>query len=320
MKKLAGVSVLALAALLYAGTPAVVAAKEDPKAKTEASSAAGATSNSIPPEMIAFEKSLHKQTGEVRIPEAKAVMHLGDRYYFLPADEAKRVLTEVWGNPPQASEGVLGLVLEKGTTIFDYTWGAVITFEDTGHISDDDAGTQDYAQVLTERQTAVESNNEQRKAQGYPAMHLIGWAQAPSYDKANHSLIWAREISVEGDPGNGLNYDVRLLGRTGVLSLNMIGSMTSINEVRGAAQAFGKSVTFEPGGAYTDYDSSTDHTADYGLAGLVAGGVGLAVAKKIGFLAIILKFGKVILIGIAAAGAAVVGLFRKMFGRREQDL
>jgi len=151
-------------------------------------------------------------------------------------------------------------------------------------------------------------------------MHLIGWAQTPSYDKANHALIWAREISVEGDPGNGLNYDVRLLGRTGVLSLNMIGAMTSIADVRTAAQAFGKSVTFEPGGAYTDYNSATDHTADYGLAGLVAGGVGLAVAKKIGFLAIIAKFGKVIFLGAAAAFAGVVAFFKKMFGRRESDI
>jgi len=319
MKKLAGASALALAALLYAGTPAVVAAKGDPKTKTEATSPATAVPG-IPPEIIAFEKGLHKQTGDVRIPEAKAVMHLGDRYYFLPADEAKRVLTEVWGNPPQASEGVLGLVLEKGTTIFDYTWGAVITFEDTGHISDDDAQTQDYAQVLRDRQEIIESNNEQRTSQGYPAMHLVGWAQAPSYDQANHALIWAREITVDGDPAHGLNYDVRLLGRTGVLSLNMIGSMASIGDVRNAAQAFGKSVTFEPGAGYTDFDSSTDRAADYGLAGLVAGGVGLAVAKKVGFLAIILKFGKVILIGIAAAGAAVVGLFRKMFSRRESDI
>ena len=320
MRKFVGVSAVALAALLYVGAPAAVIAKDDPKGKTDTSSASKATSQAIPPQLIAFEKGLHKQTGDVRIPEAKAVMHLGDRYYFLPADEAKRVLTEVWGNPPEAVSNVLGLVLEKDASIFQNVWGAVITYQDTGHVSDSDAAEQDYAAVLTEMQKGDAADNEQRKAAGYPAMNLIGWAQQPSYDAASHSLIWARELSVVGDQVNSLNYDVRLLGRTGVLSLNMIASMKAIADVRGAAAAFGKSVTFEPGGAYADYDSSTDHTADYGLAGLVAGGVGLAVAKKIGFLAVILKFGKVILIGIAAAGAAVVGFFRKMFGRRESDI
>jgi len=319
MKKRIGVSALALAALLYAGAPAAVIAKGDPKATADASSVS-AKPQKIPPELLALEKGLHKQTGDVRIPEAKAVMHLGDRYYFLPANEAKDVLIRVWGNPPEAVSNVLGMVLEKNASIFDNVWGAVITYQDTGHVPDTDAAEQDYNAVLTEMQSGDAADNERRKAAGYPAMNLIGWAQPPSYDKASHSLIWARELSVVGDPVNSLNYDVRLLGRTGVLSLNMIASMKAIDDVRAAAATFGKSVTFEPGGAYSDFNSSTDHTADYGLAGLVAGGVALGVAKKLGFLAIILKFGKVILIGIAAAGAAVVGFFRKMFGRREQDL
>ncbi|KRC78943.1 DUF2167 domain-containing protein [Sphingomonas sp. Root241] len=302
-----GSSAAALAVMLCVAAPAV--AKDTPKAEARA----------LPPAMAALEKSLHPQTGDVRIPEAKAVMHLGDRYYFLPAADAKRVLVEGWHNPPETAEGVLGMVLAKDTTIFDNVWGAVITYEDTGHVADTDAQSQDYGTVLKGMQDGTESQNPERKQAGYPAMHLVGWAQPPAYDAGNHALIWARELALEGDPVNGLNYDVRLLGRTGVLSLNMLASMKDLGDVRTAAQSFGRSVSFEPGAAYTDFNASTDKSAEYGLAGLVAGGVALGVAKKIGLLAIILKFGKVILIGLAAFGAAALGFFRKFFGRKDGD-
>ncbi|WP_404334221.1 DUF2167 domain-containing protein [Sphingomonas sp. MMS12-HWE2-04] len=296
----------ALAMVLCAATPAV--AKDKPDAAPAA-----------PPAMVALQKDLHPQTGDVKIPQANAVMHLGDRYYFLPAADARRVLVEAWHNPPSTADGVLGMVFEKDATVYDSVWGAVITYEDTGHVPDDDAAKQDYAGVLKGMQEGTEEQNAERKQAGYQPMHLIGWAQPPSYDAANHSLIWARELQLEGDAVNGLNYDVRLLGRTGVLSLNMLASMNDLGNVRTAAQSFGKAVSFEPGAGYADYNASSDKTADYGLAGLVAGGVALGVAKKIGFLAIILKFGKVILIGIAAAGAAVWQFVKRLVGKKDEE-
>jgi uncharacterized membrane-anchored protein len=302
-----GSSAAALAMVLCVAAP--VAAKDSPKAEPPA----------LPPAMVALEKSMHPQTGDVRIPEAKAVMHLGENYYFLPAADAKRVLVEGWHNPPETANGVLGMVLAKDTTIFDNVWGAVITYEDTGHVADTDAQSQEYGTVLKGMQDGTEEQNSERKQAGYPAMHLVGWAQPPSYNAANHSLIWARELALEGDAVNGLNYDVRMLGRSGVLSLNMLASMKDIGDVRSAAQSFGRSVSFEPGAGYTDFNASTDKSAEYGLAGLVAGGVALGVAKKVGLIAIILKFGKVILLGLAAFGAAAWGAIRKMVGRKDEE-
>jgi uncharacterized membrane-anchored protein len=307
-----GVSAVALALAL--GAVAAPSGAKDPPKEAPAAAPAG-----VPPEVLAMQKGLHPQTGDVRIPEAKAVLHLGDRYYFLPADEAKRVLVDAWRNPPSFAEGVLGMVFEKGTTIYNGVWGAVITYKESGHVPDADAHEQDYASVLKSMQEGVEADNVNRKAQGYPPMHLIGWAQPPSYDAANHSLIWAREVSIEGDKENGLNYDVRLLGRTGVLSLNMLASMSSLDQVRTSAAEFGKSVTFEQGATYADFNPSIDKTAEYGLAGLVAGGVAVVAAKKLGLLALALGFGKkfILLIGLALAGIA--GFFRKMFGRNKAD-
>lgn len=319
MRKLLGTSAVALAVML-AVAPAMAGADDAPKAPNAEANATGGISAKLTPKAEAFLKELHPQTGDVRIPEAKAVLHLGERYYFLPPAEAKRVLVEAWGNPPSQGDGVLGLVVEQGRNVFDSPWAAVITYEDTGHVSDSKAKEEDYATVLKDMQESQEAANPEREKAGYPAMHLAGWAQPPSYDAASHSLIWARELQVAGQGTNALNYDVRLLGRTGVLSLNMLSEMPLLGDVRTAAGDFGKAVTFEPGASYADFNASTDKAAEYGLAGLVAGGVAVAAAKKLGFLALILKFGKVILIGIAAAGAAVVGFFRKLFGRnRDED-
>jgi len=169
-------------------------------------------------------------------------------------------------------------------------------------------------------QESQQAANPDRVKAGYPEMQLVGWAQPPSYDPASHSLVWARELSVGGNPDHGLNYDVRLLGRTGVLSLNMLASMSSLENVKGAAASFGKAVTFEPGAGYGDFNASTDKAAEYGLAGLVAGGAAVAVASKLGILAVILKFAKLILLGLAAGGAAVWAGVKRFMGRRDPDV
>lgn len=298
-----------LAASVLALTMATVPAGAADEATANAASEAAAIKR--------FEASLKPQSGDVTIPAAKAVLHLGKDYYFLPADDAKRVLTQAWGNPPESVTDVLGMVLPVGKTAFDNVWGAVVTYEDTGYVSDKDAATQDYAQVLSDAREGAEAGNEERRKDGYPAIHLKGWAQPPSYDKSTHALIWARDIAFEGSNVDTLNYDVRLLGRKGVLSLNMVSDMKHLGEVRAAAQQFGRTAAFQPGATYAEYDSSVDKTAEYGLAGLVAAGVGVAAVKKLGLLAILLAFGKKLIILVVVGAAAAWRFARGIFGRKQ---
>lgn len=302
MRKVMFAGALALAAIVV---PAQVAlAAHD-------SGTATASAPALSKDQAAFDKGLHKQTGDVQIPAANAVLHLGDKYYFLGPDEAKKVLTSVWGNPPSEVTDALGLVIPAGKTVFDNAWGAVITFNDSGYVTDDDAGSADYDKVLTDMRSGEDAENAQHVKEGYKGIHLLGWAQPPSYDKANHSLIWARELRIDGQAVNTLNYDVRVLGRKGVLSMNMLWDMNHLDEVRAAAADFGKVAAFSSGASYADYNSSTDKAAGYGLAGLVAGGVAIAAAKKLGLLALLAPFWKFIALGFAAVG----GFFAKLFGR-----
>lgn len=268
-----------------------------------------------PPELVALVKSLKPQHGKVAIAAAKASLDLGDAYDFYGPEDAKKILVNIWGNPPQAAEGMLGLVMPAGASPLGDSWGAVVTFEDTGYVSDSDAAEVDYGAIIDQMREGESEANEKRKEGGYPAIHLAGWAEQPHYDKTSHSVVWARDLQFADQKEHSLNYDVRTLGRNGVLSLNLVSSMTQLPKIRGAAQAFTAHAAFDPGSRYEDFDPSLDRKAEYGIGGLVAAGVGVAVAKKLGLLAILLKFIKPIAIGAIAAFVAlrnrIAGLFRR---------
>jgi uncharacterized membrane-anchored protein len=299
---------LCAAVLLVSSAPQVLAAQAAPSASEEQAQAA------MEAKFKALESQLHPRSGDVPIPAANATLRLGEAYYFLPAEDAKRVLVEAWGNPPSQVTSVLGMVFPAGKTFHDATWGAVIEYQDTGHVSDKDAASQDYDSVLSDMRSAEADANDAAKEEGYAGSHLIGWAQAPTYDSGKKTLIWARNIKFDGAQENTLNYDVRTLGRSGVLSLNMVDTMSNLPTVREAAKSLGSTVSFNPGFAYADFDSSTDRMADYGLAGLVAAGAGVAVAKKVGILGVLLIFLKKAIAFIVAGAVAAGAWFKRRFG------
>jgi uncharacterized membrane-anchored protein len=265
-----------------------------------------------------IQQQLHPVTGDVRIPGANAILHLGQDYYFLPANEARVVLTEGWGNPPAQAANVLGMVFPTGRTFADDTWGAVITYEATGYVSDTDAASTDYAALLTQMQDGESELNAELARQGFPARHLVGWAQTPAYDPRTHSVVWARNIQFADVPEHTLNYDIRLLGRRGVLSLNMVTVMSDLAGTRTAAQRFASAAEFVPGERYADYQAGTDAVAEYGVAGLIAAGVGATVAQKAGLFALILAFGKKIILFVIAGFALLWRRIRRLFGGRDE--
>lgn len=269
--------------------------------------------------LLKIRDSLNPQTGVINLPSAKARLNLGQGYYFLDAEDTRKVLVDGWGNSPDAADGVLGMVFPAGTTFLDDTWGAIVTYEKTGYVTDEDAKTADYDQLLKDMRAGEAAGNEERRKQGYVPIHLAGWAQAPSYDAARHDLIWARELVFGDETDHTLNYDVRHLGREGVLSLNMVSNMSKIEEVRSAALELARTADFQTGARYADYEKG-DELAGFGLAGLVGAGAGLAVAKKAGLLAIILAFAKKGIVFVLAGGAAAYAWIRKKLSAKDKDL
>lgn len=232
------------AALAVAAVPATML----PAAALAAS--ASAQENTAAEQRAAAERllaSLNRQTGTIPIDVAKADLVLGDRYYFVGPDQTRSILVDIWRNPPEAADNVLGMVFPKGKSFVDDSWSAVITFERSGYVSDEDAKTIDYDALLADMRKSDEEQADSVRAQGYPAGIVQRWAQAPTYDAAKHSLVWARDIKFDGSSEDALNYDIRLLGRSGVLSMNIIAGMSQLGEVHEAARTFAQVASFRGG-------------------------------------------------------------------------
>jgi uncharacterized membrane-anchored protein len=243
---------------------------------------------------------LRYQTGNIVLPNKVATLHLGDRYRYLDSGETNKLLM-AWGN--QSDTSTQGTIVPADVDPFsDDGWAVILTYEEEGHIDDSDATDIDYDDMLKDMKQGTEAGNSARKSAGFEAVHLIGWAEKPHYDAAAKKLYWAKELNFEGTEGHTLNYDVRVLGREGVLSMNAVAGMDQLERIRSGMRPLIETAEFNEGYRYAEFDPKTDRMAEYGLAALIATGVGakLGLFAKLGGL---LKF---IIIGIFAFGAWLI--------------
>jgi uncharacterized membrane-anchored protein len=246
-----------------------------------------------------FLASLHFKSGKIDLPNGIATLNLPETFSYLDPADSEKVLVDAWGNPP--GDTSLGMIFPAGANPLDKeAWGVVITYDEDGHVKDDDADSINYTDLLKDMQEGEKDANEERKKQGYSALNLVGWAETPSYDKASHKLYWAKELAVEGATEHTLNYNVRILGRKGVLVLNAIAGTSQLGTVKTEMQKVIAFSDFNAGNGYGDFDSGTDKTAEYGIAALVAGGVAAKLGLFGKLFALILAFKKVLI--LAAVG------------------
>jgi uncharacterized membrane-anchored protein len=193
-------------------------------------------------------------------------------------------------------------------------WAVIVTFAEDGYVEDDDAEDLDYDELLEEMKEDTQEGNEQRKAQGYPSLELVGWAEPPHYDAKSHRLYWAKELRFEGSEGSTLNYAIRVLGRKGVLELNAVAGMNQLGAIRQEMEGILPRAEFSTGKRYEDFNPDLDEVAAYGIGGLIAG----KVLAKAGLFAVLFKFllaaKKLVVLGIIGLG----GLAAKLFGARKE--
>lgn len=250
------------------------------------------------------------QTGKISLPNGIATLDLPTNFRYLSPADSEKLLVEGWGNPP--GNETLGMIIPTETNpLSEAGWGVVISYTEDGHIKDEDADKIDYKGLLEDMKKESEEANEERVKQGYNAMHLVGWAEQPRYDKQTRKMFWAKEYGSEKQSDNSLNYNIRVLGRKGVLVLNAVASMKQISQIKNEMPSILAVTEFTNGNRYDDFDSKTDHMAEYGLAALVAGGVAakMGLFAKLGLL--LLAFKKFIIIGFIAVAAFAKKLFSK---------
>lgn len=293
--------------------PATAAASKKPEKTAPKASAAKPELDEAATRAAEFESTLDFQHGKIVLPGGMATLNVPDNFRYLSPEQADRILVEAWGNPPGTK--TLGMLFPSEVSpLSEEGWGVVITFQEDGYVKDDEAGKINYNELLQQMKDATAEENKERQKQGYESINLVGWAASPHYEQSTHKLYWAKELNFAGAPANTLNYDIRMLGRRGVLSFNAVAAMNQLGAIENDMQEVMGFAEFNPGHRYTDFSSSTDKIAAYGIGALIAG----KVAAKVGLfklaLGLILAGKKFLLLALIPVAAFV----KKLFGGKSE--
>lgn len=238
----------------------------------------------------------------------QAKLELPAGYGFVPRDEAAALMRTI-GN--RTGDDFIGLIFPDDQS---KSWFISIAFEDSGYVKDDDAKNWNADELLQGLKDGTEAGNTERVQLGIPPLKVTRWVEEPKYERSRHQLVWSAEATLKDreDPDPTINYNTYALGREGHISMNLVTTASTVDIDKPAAQELLSALEFNAGKRYSDFDSSTDKVAAYGLAALVAG----VAAKKLGLLALagafFVKFAKVIVISAAAIGG---GLWSRLRGR-----
>lgn len=283
---------VAVLAVVLAGNPQAKAPAPVPEAEQEEQAEAEAPA--LP--------ELKLQTGEITLGSNLAQLTVPEGFGYLSPKDAETLLVEIWGNPPAQGQSTLGMLVPKDVPpTSEESWGVVITYDDDGHVGDEDARDINYTDLLKDMQAATAESNKEREANGFPAVQLVGWAEPPHYDAQAKKLYWAKELQFGGGAENTLNYNIRVLGSEGVLVLNAVAAMRQLPQIQSEMKKLVTFVDFKSGHRYADFNPSTGRMATYGIAGLVAG----KVAAKAGLFKILLA---ALVAGKKAVLAVILGL------------
>jgi uncharacterized membrane-anchored protein len=246
--------------------------------------------------------SLPWQKGPVTVSlGSEATLTVPDGYAFLDAEGTRR-FNELSHNPPAHSDEY---------TLASRNWVAYFSYEAVGYVKDNEKIDADA--ILENIRESTATANEARRARGWNEMSILGWSAPPEYDTQLKSLTWSILGEDMGNHQKIVNYNARLLGRRGVMSVVMV---TEPDTLTAAIGDFKNRVTgfeFVPGETYREYKAG-DHVAAYGLAALITGGAAAVAAKKGlfsvigGFLVAAWKF---VIAGLIAAAAWIKSLFKK---------
>ena len=254
---------------------------------------------------------------KVTMGDNVATIDLPEGYAFIKQDVAQKILEEQ-GNP---HEGVLGMLIPKPKGEDESVeFFVVCKFQDMGYVKDDDAEKIDAKELLESYREGTREQNKELEARGIPPVYIAGWAEEPHYDRTVHHVIWgisARDEDCENSPVTLVNYNTRILGRKGVLSMNLVTGPDTLNEDKRQVNELLKKTSFVAGNRYEDFKPGVDKESGLGLTGLILGGGALAVAAKTGLLGALSKWliaavlicKKFIIVIILAAVAGVKALF-----------
>jgi uncharacterized membrane-anchored protein len=221
--------------------------------------------------------------------------------FAFTGEQGTKKFMDLTHNPSSGDE--LGVMLPTDSS----GWFAVFEFHEIGYVKDDEKNRLDADKLLSSIREGTKEANEERKKRGWPPLEVLGWYQVPMYDPETHNLVWAIRGRSEGT--EVINYSTRLLGRRGVMEVDLVvdpkGMRTSLPQFQSVLSGF----AYSSGNSYAEFRQG-DKIAKYGLAALIVGGAAVAAAKS----GILVKFAKAIVLGVIGLFAAIARWFKRTFG------
>jgi uncharacterized membrane-anchored protein len=262
-------------------------------------------------------RKLNYRTGLIAVGDQLATIDVNQSFRYLDASDTQTFLTKVWGNPPGAGKDSLGMLLPTSKSpLTTEGFAIIIDYDPIGYVSDDDAEKIDYAELLRDMQDQTREASKRRVENGYESIELLGWARQPYYDKASKKLYWAKRLRFGAATDETLNYNIRILGRRGVLNLNVVAAMEALPWIDRQNGDILSMVSFNQGNLYSEFNPGLDKAAAFGIAGLIAGGVLTKTGFFKGLLVLLLASKKLGAVAIFGGLAALWGGLKAMFRRR----
>ncbi len=193
-------------------------------------------------------------------------------------------------------------------------WYIVFEYDPVGYVKDDEKKNLDADAIFKSIKEATEHSNQQRAQQGFTPVNLVGWQIKPHYDESPHNLVWALLGEEEGE--RIVNYNTRLLGRGGYMSVVLVTGLDTFESLIGNVNTILDGFEYQHGKSYAEYVKG-DKIAKIGLTALVAGGAA-AAASKFGIFKMLAKGGKVVIIALLAFISAIWAAVKALFGARSK--
>lgn len=243
-------------------------------------------------------------------------------YFTIPAhcrytdgDGAREFLSMSQNFPSGDEQGLLFCPAQVGE---HSAWFVVFTFDESGYVKDDEGKKLDATKILSTIRKGTEQANKVRKANGWDELFIDGWVRAPHYDPSTNNLTWS--IKGHSKDSESVNHSVRLLGRRGVLRVDLVAGPEQMVSAVPVFDSLIATASFQRGHRYSEWRKG-DKVAAYGLSALVVGGAGVAAVKLglFGKLAAIFakafaKLGKLVIVAVAGFLAGL----KKLFSRRKE--
>lgn len=227
-------------------------------------------------------------------------------FAFTGAQGAQDLL-EVYGNPRDTS--ILAAIVPEDENA---DWTLVFQFDDIGYVDDSDRDSLDAEALISAFREGIPASNRERRAMGLEELQGMAWQVPPFYDPQTNNLTWG--LKLDFPSGSAINYDIRILGRRGVMQATLLGDPETYAAALPQVKTLLANYAYLSGNKYAEW-SQGDKVAGVGLAGLVAGG-GAVVAAKTGLLAklglIFAKGGKAIIIGVIVLFATVGSFLKRL--------